>query len=530
MTNVETAYQQLVNHSRETALLNSIESLLGWDERTMLPAAGGDYRAEQMTLLAGMVHQRRTDPRLGECLGTLVAAKLDPHSDRGATVRELKRQYDRRVKLPQALVEELARTAVLGQQAWVHARAKNDFASFKPLLEKTFKLKREAAQAIGYKECAYDALLDEFEPGALTSQVTKVLSALREQLVPLVAEIGASKKKPDIEILGRDYPVDRQEMFAKDVAAKLGFEFNRGRLDVTAHPFCSSMGPHDCRITTRYDKNHFPGAFFGVLHEAGHGIYDQGLRPEFYGLPPGEAISLGIHESQSRMWENMVGRSRAFWQCFYADAQQYFGASLGNVSPDDFYAAINDVRPSLIRVEADEATYNLHILVRFELEQALVGDQLTVADLPGAWNEKYRHYLGITPPNDAEGVLQDIHWSARPGRLFPDVFFGQPVRRPVFRPSRPRSRRPGQPIRRRRVQAAARVAPQKHPHPRPMLHRRRTGETRDRPAAVACASDEISARQVWAAVWVVDCCTFAKSTGRPHTAGWLRRSLPFAGP
>jgi Zn-dependent M32 family carboxypeptidase len=265
--------------------LNSVESLLGWDERTMLPAAGGDYRADQMTLLAGMLHRRRTDPRLGEWLSTLVAAKLDPRSDQGATVRELKRQYDRRVKLPQALVEELARTSVLGQQAWVHARAKNDFASFQPLLEKTFELKRKAAQAIGYKECAYDALLDEFEPGALTSQVTRVLSALREQLVPLVAEIGASGRQPKIEILARDYPVDRQEKFASEVAAKLGFEFNRGRLDVTAHPFCSSMGPHDCRITTRYDRHHFPGAFFGVLHEAGHGIYDQGLRPDWYGLP-----------------------------------------------------------------------------------------------------------------------------------------------------------------------------------------------------------------------------------------------------
>ncbi len=316
MVDTDAAFKQLVEHSRETALLNSIESLLGWDERTMLPTAAGDYRAGQMTLLAGIVHRRRTDPRLGEWLDTLVAEKLDPHSDEGATVRELKRQYDRRVKLPQALVEELARTSVLGQQAWVHARANNDFASFKPLLEKTFKLKREAAQAIGYKECAYDALLDEFEPGALTSQVTRVLAALREQLVPLVAEIGASGRKPKIEILARDYPIERQEQFARDVAAKLGFEFERGRLDITAHPFCSSMGPHDCRITTRYDRHHFPGAFFGVLHEAGHGIYDQGLRPDWYGLPPGEAISLGIHESQSRMWENLVGRSRAVLAMF----------------------------------------------------------------------------------------------------------------------------------------------------------------------------------------------------------------------
>jgi carboxypeptidase Taq len=359
-----------------------------------------------------MIHRRRTDPRLGEVLNVLTAEKLDPHTDRGATIRELKRQYDRRVKLPQALVEELARTSVLGQQAWVHARTNNDFASFKPLLEKTFMLKREAAQAIGYKECAYDALLDEFEPGALTSHVAKVLLALREQLVPLVSEIRASGRQPKVEIVSRVFPPDRQEKFAKDVAARLGFEFNRGRLDVTAHPFCSSMGPHDCRITTRYERQNFKCAFFGVLHEAGHGIYDQGLRPDWYGLPPGEAISLGIHESQSRLWENFVGRSRAFWQCFYADAQAHFPEALGNVSCDDFFAAINDVRPSLIRVEADEATYNLHILIRFELEQALVDDKLKVGDVPAAWNERYRHYLGVTPPNDSQGVLQDIHWSA----------------------------------------------------------------------------------------------------------------------
>jgi carboxypeptidase Taq len=424
MPDLESTYSKLAEHTRETALLNSIEALLGWDERTMMPAAGGEYRAEQMAYLAGMMHRRRTEPQVGQWLTELSAAKLDPHSDRGATVRELKRQYDRRVKLPQKLVEELARISVLGQQAWVTAKANNDFASFKPLLEKTFKLKREQAQAIGYPECAYDALLDDFEPGALTSRVTTVLSALREQLVPLVAEIKASGRQQNIEILNRRYPINAQERFAKEVAARIGFDFHRGRLDVTAHPFCSSHGPHDCRITTRYDERHFPCAFFGVLHEAGHGIYDQGLRVDCYGLPPGEAISLGIHESQSRLWENLVGRSRAFWQHFYPAAQAAFPEVLSGVLLDDFYAAINDVRPSLIRVEADEATYNLHVLVRFELEQALVNDDLRAADLPAAWNEKYKHYLGIPPKNDAEGVLQDIHWSAGLIGYFPTYSLG----------------------------------------------------------------------------------------------------------
>jgi carboxypeptidase Taq len=419
-------YDQLVGHSRETALLGSVESLLSWDERTFMPAAAGEYRAEQMTFLAGLIHERRTDPRLGEWLAQLLTGPLaaDPHSDTGATIRELKRQYDKRVKLPQALVEELTRTSVLAQQVWIGARANDDYGALRPLLEKTFRLKREQAAALGYPEHPYDALLDDFEPGALTSRIATVLSALRERLVPLVAAIASSSRRPDIGIVSRHYPRDVQEQFVQAAAARIGFEFHRGRLDVTAHPFCTSLGPHDCRITTRYDERHFPGAFFGTLHEAGHGIYDQGLRGEEFGLPPGEAISLGIHESQSRMWENLVGRSRSFWNYFFPQAQALFPQALGGVALDDFHFAINDVRPSLIRVEADEATYNLHILIRFELERALLDDDLRVAELPAAWNEKYRHYLGISPSNDSEGVLQDIHWSAGLVGYFPTYSLG----------------------------------------------------------------------------------------------------------
>jgi carboxypeptidase Taq len=416
----------LVKHTRETALLVSVESLLSWDERTYMPEAAGEYRADQMTHLAGMIHERRTDPRLGDWLSELLASPLanDSHSDAGANIRELKRQYDKRVKLPQALVEELTRVSVLGQQAWVHARANNDFKSFLPLLQKTYELKREQAAAVGYPECPYDALLDDYEPGARTSQVSEVLAALRERLVPLVAAIVSSGREPDVGIIARHFPRAAQQKFSELAAAKIGFEFNRGRLDVTAHPFCSGMGPHDCRITTRYDEHHFNGAFFGTLHEAGHGIYDQGLRPADFGLPTGDAISLGIHESQSRMWENLVGRSRAFWDYFYPAAQEAFPAALGDADVVEFYFAINDVRPSLIRVEADEATYNLHILIRFELERALLDDDLQAADLQGAWNDRYRHYLGITPPNDSDGVLQDIHWAAGLVGYFPTYSLG----------------------------------------------------------------------------------------------------------
>jgi carboxypeptidase Taq len=295
---------------------------------------------------------------------------------------------------------------------------------FAPILEKTYSLKREQAQAIGYKQNPYDALLDDFEPGESTANVARVLAELRDALVPLVAEIAASGRAPDISILSRRFPVGVQESFGRMAAARIGFDFRRGRLDVTAHPFCSGMGPHDCRITTRYDEHYFPSAFFGTLHEAGHGIYDQGLRPDMYGLPPSEAVSLGIHESQSRMWENLVGRSWPFWQHFFPTAQQAFPEALGDVTLEAFFFAINDVRPSLIRVEADEATYNLHILIRFELEQALLAGDLPVGELPTAWQEKYSQYLGIVPPNDAEGVLQDIHWAAGLVGYFPTYSLG----------------------------------------------------------------------------------------------------------
>jgi carboxypeptidase Taq len=422
----EKLYQDLCQQVRETALLAATESALGWDERTMLPAAGAEFRAEQMTLLAGMLHERRTDPRLGDWLRELLDSPLaaDPHSDQGTTLRQLKRDYDKRCKLPQSLVEELARVTSLGQTAWQAARQADDFSLLRELLEQIFELKRAQAAAVGYESDPYDALLDDFEPDEKTAAVEGVLADLRQALVPLVAEIAASSRRPDVSILSRRYPLDMQSAFAREVSVAVGFDFERGRLDETAHPFCTGLGPHDCRITTRYDEHFFNTAFFGTLHEAGHGIYDQGLRTDQYGLPPCEAVSLGIHESQSRLWENLVGRSHAFWEHFFPAAQRAFPAALSGESLDRFYFAINDVRPSLVRVEADEATYNLHILIRFELERALVSGDLRAGDLPDAWSAKYEQYLGIRPPSAADGVLQDIHWSAGLVGYFPTYTLG----------------------------------------------------------------------------------------------------------
>lgn len=425
MNQPQATYDKLVRFAHETAVLQSVEALLGWDERCLLPPAAADYRAEQMTLLTGMIHQRQTDRRLGEWLTELADSPLakDPAGETGATIRQLKRQYDKKTKLPQSLVEELARTSVLGQQVWQTARQSNDFQSFAPLLKKTIELKRAQAEAIGYAESLYDALLDDYEPDERTGRLARVLGALRDELVPLVAEIRESGRLPNLEIVHRHFPVAGQESFSREVANTIGFDFSRGRLDVTAHPFCTAPGPHDCRITTRYEERNFSCAFFGTLHEAGHGIYDQGLPADRFGLPLGEAVSMGIHESQSRLWENLVGRHHSFWEHFYPAAQGTFPA-LTDVPLDVFYFAINAVRSSLIRIEADEATYNLHILIRFELEQDLLSGTLSVPDLPGAWNDKYRAYLGVEPPNDADGVLQDIHWSAGLFGYFPTYSLG----------------------------------------------------------------------------------------------------------
>ena len=391
-----------------------------------MPPAGGAYRAEQAAYVAGLVHQKQTDPALGSWLGELAASPLatDPTSDTGAVIRHLQHNYDKKTRLPQKLVEELTRTAVQGQQVWAAARKADDFSSFQPLLEKMVGLKQQEAAALGYESDPYDALLDDYEPGESTPRIAKVLADLRDALVPLVQAIGESPRRPDVGLLAREFPKSAQEAFGKQAAQAIGFDFQAGRLDVTDHPFCVETGPRDVRLTTRYDEHAFSDGFFSILHEAGHGIYDQGLPAEHYGLPTGEYVSLGIHESQSRMWENQVGRSRAFWDHFFPKAQQAFPAALGDVAVGDFYAAINDSRPSLVRVEADEVTYNLHILIRFELERALLTNDLRVADLPGAWTEKYRHYLGVVAPTDADGVLQDVHWSAGLFGYFPTYSLG----------------------------------------------------------------------------------------------------------
>jgi carboxypeptidase Taq len=422
----EQAYAELIRRAREAAVLESVGGVLGWDESTYMPRRGSAYRGEQTAVVARLCHEMRTAGAVGQLLAEVEASGLvrDPGGDAAVNVRELRRAYDRAVKLPPGLVEELARVTTQAQQVWRDARKASDFAAFRPWLEHIVRLVRAKAQALGHAEVPYDALLDEYEPGARSAEIADVFAALRAELVPLVAAVADSGKRPHRDILEREYPVERQRLFAESAAAAVGFDFEAGRLDESAHPFCSGIGPGDCRITTRYNARHFNEAFFGTLHEAGHALYEQGLPAEHHGTPLGSYASLGIHESQSRLWENQVGRGRPFWEHFFPRARQTFPAALRDVALDDWLFAVNEVRPSFIRVEADEATYNLHVLLRFELEQALLRGDLAVADVPGAWNEKFEGLFGLVPPGDAQGCLQDVHWSFGGLGYFPTYTLG----------------------------------------------------------------------------------------------------------
>jgi len=401
-------------------------SLLQWDAEICMPRGGVGHRGEQMGLLAGLVHDRATDPHIAELLSIVEGSSLvsDAESPEAVNVRELRRDFDRQTRLPRRLVEEMASVSARSSQAWSEARDRDDFDSFAPWLDKTFALAREKADAIGYEGVRYDALLDDYEQGMTTEQLSALFAELGTGLVPLVESLRDRPSTKPEQMLERDFPVDRQRAFAEGIAAKLGFDFEFGRFDLGPHPFCSMIGPGDVRIASRYRSDDFFAGFLGVLHETGHAFYEQGLDPAYYGTPMGEAVSLGIHESQSRMWENLVGRSHGFWLHVYPQLQSAFEESLRDVPLDVFRESMNTVAPGLIRVEADEVTYNLHIVIRFELERALLAGDLLAPDVPGAWAELYRKYLGIAPENNREGCLQDIHWSEGLIGYFPTYTLG----------------------------------------------------------------------------------------------------------
>jgi carboxypeptidase Taq len=423
-----TAYASLEQRSREIALYASTGSLLSWDQETNIPPKANAYRAEQLSQLAGLTHRLGTSTEVGDwiksCEDNLPAsADPDENARRAVNVREWRRDYDRATKLPNRLVEELARTSSLAREAWVQARAASNFAAFAPWLEKILALTREQAECWGYTTCAYDAMLESYEPGARAAELAPLFADLQKELTPLLPRLQKITGAVDPARLRGSFPTAGQQRLNREVATAMGFDFEAGRIDTTVHPFCLEMGPRDCRLTTRYDEGDFTGSLFGVMHEAGHGLYAQGLPSEDFGLPTGTYVSLGIHESQSRLWENQVGRSLPFWQHWYPRAKEIFTA--WDAPPlDEFWLMVNRVKPTHIRVEADEATYNLHIILRFEIEQRLVSGELAVADLPAAWNARFEELFQIPVPDDARGCLQDTHWALGAIGYFPTYTLG----------------------------------------------------------------------------------------------------------
>ena len=423
------AYDELVSRTKDAALLAATGGILGWDQQVMMPPGGIELRSRQLAQLSGLIHERSTDPRVGELLAECEAdANLtsDPHSDTAANLREIRRKYDRDTKLPGELVEEIARTTSLAEHEWATAREKSDFSLFQPWLEKNLELYRRAAECYswGQHEEPWDALAEGYEPGMRARDVEAVFTPLRDNLQALVSDLTSAPRTPSSAIHEISLPIDDQAVFVRKVAEAMGFDFARGRIDPTVHPFCSGSHPGDVRITTRYAKDKFFDALGSTMHEAGHGLYEQGLPVEHNGTPLGNAVSLGIHESQSRMWENFVGRSMPFWTWCLPELQKAFGDAVSHVTLDDAYQGMNLVRPDFIRVEADEATYNLHIMVRFELERVLMSGDLAPADLPHEWNRRYKEYLGVDVPDDARGCLQDVHWSAGLFGYFPTYTLG----------------------------------------------------------------------------------------------------------
>jgi carboxypeptidase Taq len=337
----------------------------------------------------------------------------------------MKREFDRCRRLPQELVEELSHATSIGQQVWVESKLSDDYQRFLPQLKRIVELKHQEADCLADPgQSRYEVMLDSYEEGATVDQVQKIFGALRESLVPLIHEGSERCARLGPSVVEGHFPIVPQQRFSKWVAERIGFDFKRGRLDQTEHPFCTTLGPHDHRILTRFSEDSFSSGLYGVLHEAGHGMYEQGLDPQWYGTPLGSAASLGVHESQSRLWENLVGLAEPFWRWAHGHLLEHFPSEFRDVSIERLVQDLNRVQPSLIRIEADEVTYNMHILIRFELEKQLMSEQLRVEDLPEAWREQYRDYLGISPTEDRTGVLQDVHWSAGLIGYFPTYTLG----------------------------------------------------------------------------------------------------------
>ena len=420
---MKTEMQSLLDQWGEFQDVSKAAQALEWDQEVMMPERGASARADTISSLSKIAHEKIVSRDFKKALKEAGgAAKLTARES--AMVREAQRAYDRKAKIPSKLVQELAKAESEGLAAWRKAYASGKWSGFSDKITTLVKLQRRVAEAVGYSDVPYDALLDDYEPGATVKQLDPLFEGLRENTADLVRRIRKSKKKPQTSILTRKYPHDAQMAFSKLVAEGMGFEFDAGRMDLSTHPFCSGFAVGDVRLTTRVNERDVRGCLFGSIHEAGHGLYEQGLDAKLQRTPIGSAVSLGIHESQSRLWENVVGRSLPFWKHYFPKAKKAFPEALKGVKLKDFHFAVNTVTPSFIRVEADEVTYNLHIVLRYEIEKALIAGEIETKDLPKVWNAKMKELLGITPKKDADGVLQDIHWAMGLFGYFPTYSLG----------------------------------------------------------------------------------------------------------
>jgi carboxypeptidase Taq len=406
---VEATFAEFKERVGEIDDLDRTSSLLGWDQQVKMPPGGAGVRAEQLATLDRISHEALTSDEMGRLLDKLSGFEdSQPYdSDEASLIRLVRRDWEKARRVPAELRSEMSRAASLAMPVWVKARQDSDFSQFLPALRHNFDLRRQYVECFDDYDEPYDVLLDDFEPGMKTAEVRAVFERIKAEQVPLVAAAQAEGERP---VRDATFPIERQQEFELKVVERFGFDATDWRLDTAVHPFASSIAITDIRLTTRYFEDNLDG-LFGTMHECGHGLYEHGVSRALERTPLAHGASLGLHESQSRMWENMVGRSLPFWRYFHPQLQQTFPEALGQVEVEDWYRSVNWVEPSLIRVEADEATYNLHIILRFELEQELLAGSIDLDELPEIWNQRMKDYLGVEPPNDAVGVLQDMHWA-----------------------------------------------------------------------------------------------------------------------
>ncbi|WP_440895695.1 carboxypeptidase M32 [Amphibacillus sp. Q70] len=416
------AEQKFIDLMKQLTAYNEAIALIHWDLRTKIPKKGMDQRSETIGLLSEKVHQLKTSDQMRQLLDQLKTEKTSSVIEKA--VEECEKEYQKYHKIPNEELVEFITMSSKSETVWQEAREKNDFSILQPYLEKLVAFNKKFAVYRGYQDNKYEGLLNDYEPGLTTAVLDRVFGQLKTALIELVQKINQSSVKVDADRLLKHFPKKDQEGFSLAILDKMGYDFDAGRLDETIHPFATGINPNDVRVTTRYDEQDFKTAVFGTIHEGGHALYEQNIDADLYQTVLAGGTSMGIHESQSLFWENFIGRSQSFWQSHFELFKKYAPATFHSIDFDTFYQAINQVKPSMIRIEADELTYSLHIIMRYELEKALIDGDLKVKDLPEAWNQKMEDYLGVRPANDREGVLQDIHWAAGDFGYFPTYALG----------------------------------------------------------------------------------------------------------